>query len=160
MTTFRPAVQEDDGYIQKVIKYIPAEIVTGYTALVGYLSVGVNTEIPQGYKTYYIILLCILGVATPVWTYYAVLDNNDAGSNVPVNKRALFQSVIATLSFAIWVYTIGNPILRAIICDCTNTGCPDCGYYSPVLGSIILVLFTIMTPLIERIVLGTKLPTE
>lgn len=160
MTTFRPAVKEDDGYVQKVIKYIPTEIVTGYTALVGYLSVGTNTDIPHDYKTYYIILLCILGVATPVWTYYGVLDNNTSGNNFPVNKRALFQSVIATFSFAIWVYTIGNPILKSILCNCINTGCADCGYYSPVLGSIILVLFTIMTPLIERIVLGTKLPTE
>lgn len=159
MTTFRPAVKEDDGYVQKVIKYIPAEIVTGYTALVGYLSVGVNTDIPQGYKTYYIILLCILGVATPVWTYYAVLDNN-AAESLSGKKRALFQAVIATISFAIWVYTVGNPILRSILCDCSNTGCPDCDLYSPVLGSIILVLFTIMTPLMERIVLGTKLPTE
>jgi hypothetical protein len=160
MATFRPTVKADDGYLQKIIKYIPAEIVTGYTAFVGYLTVSVNSEIPANYKTYYLILLCILGVITPVWTFYAVLDNDNPTDPVNNKKRAYFHSFIATFAFAIWVYAVGNPLLKAVLCNCSNTGCADCGYYSPVLGSIILVLFTIMTPLIERIILGTKLPTK
>lgn len=159
MTTFRPAVKDDDGYIQKIIKYIPAEIITGYTALVGYLSVGTNTEIPPNYKTYYIILFCILTLITPVWTFFAVLDK-ETTEPAKQKKRAYFHAFIATVAFVIWVYAVGNFLLKAVLCNCTNTGCADCGYYSPVLGSIILVLFTIMTPLIERIILGTKLPTK
>ena len=159
MATFRPAVKDDDGYIQKIIKYIPAEIVTGYTALVGYLSVGANTEIPHYYKTYYLILLCILIVITPVWTFFAVLDT-ETTEPTKQKKRAYFHAFIATVAFAIWVYAVGNVLLKAVLCNCTNTGCADCGYYSPVLGSIILVLFTIMTPLIERIILGVKLTTK
>ncbi|HRG57969.1 MAG TPA: hypothetical protein PK323_03375 [Bacteroidia bacterium] len=159
MATYRPAVKDDDGYIQKIIKYIPAEIVTGYTALVGYLAVGANTEVPPHYKTYYVILLSLLTVITPVWTYFAVLDV-DATDPVNQRKRAYFHAFIATIAFLIWIYTVGNFILKAVLCNCSHTGCPDCIYYSPVLGSIILVLFTIITPLIERIILGTKLSTN
>lgn len=157
MASFRPAVKEDDSYIQKIIKYIPAEIMAGYTALVGYLSVGSHSEIPPHYKSYYMILLIILIVITPVWTYFGVIDSQTPES-VHQKKRAIFQAFIATVAFIIWVYAIGNVILKAVLCHCNNTDCADCASYSPVLGSIILVLFTLMTPLFERIILGIKLP--
>ncbi len=157
MTTFRPAVSQDDGYVQKVIKYIPAEIVAGYTALAGYLSLDANMPIPGHYKTYYLILLGILVAITPVWTYFAVLDNANTGGNT---RRSVFHAVIATISFLIWVYAVGNPLLKAVMCECSSTNCSNCGLYNPVLGAILLVLFTILTPLIERITLGTPLPTN
>jgi hypothetical protein len=156
MATLRPAVKDNDGYVQKIIKYIPAEIVAAYTALVGYLSVTANSNMPAHYKTYYLILLVVLVLVTPFWTFYAVLDNSKPPDQNTAKKRAFFHAVIATIAFAIWVYTIGNPLLKALLCNCTKIDCPDCGCYSPVLGSIILVLFTIITPLIERIVLGPK----
>lgn len=159
MATFRPAVTENDGYIQKIIKYIPAEIVAGYIALVGYLGVNNGAEIPPHYDTYYIILLCILIVITPVWTYFAVIDA-DGSDPVLQKKRAYFHAFIATFAFVIWVYAIGNPLLKVVLCGCSTISCEDCVYYSPVLGSIFLVLFTIITPLIERIILGTKLPAD
>ncbi|TAM94691.1 MAG: hypothetical protein EPN39_16865 [Chitinophagaceae bacterium] len=157
MASFRPAVKESDGYVQKISKYIPVEIIAGYTALTGYLTIGANMEIPSHYKTYYIILLIVLIVMTPVWTYFAVIDGQAAELDKQ-KKRVFFQAAIAMLSFIIWVYAIGNVLLKAILCHCNNTACADCSSYSPVLGSIILVLFTLMTPLFERIILGTKLP--
>lgn len=157
MATIRPIINEEDGYIQRVIKYIPAEIVAGYMALGGYLAVEPNAEIPAFYKGYYISLLAILTIITPVWTYFAVIDS-EAINKVVQRKKAIFHALIALLAFEIWVYAIGNDILKAIICSCTNAGCQNCALYSPVLASIILVLFTIATPLLERIVLGTKLP--
>ncbi|MGH2643748.1 MAG: hypothetical protein ACRDE2_07370 [Chitinophagaceae bacterium] len=157
MATFRPAIKEDDNYVQKVIKYIPIEIVAGYTALTGYLTVGTYTEIPPSYKIYYTILLVILIVITPIWTYYAVIDG-PAESEEGKKKRVIFHAVIATIAFIIWVYAGGNVLLKAVLCDCNSTNCPDCAWYSPVLGSILLVLFTLLTPLFERIILGTRLP--
>jgi hypothetical protein len=156
METLRPAVKDDDGYVQKIIKYIPAEIVAGYTALVGYLTVTANSEIPAHYTTYYLIILVVLVLITPFWTYFAVLDNSNITDHNAARKRAFSHALIATIAFAIWVYAIGNPLLKALLCNCMRTDCPDCAYYSSVLGSIILVLFTIITPLIERIVLGPK----
>ncbi|TAN18080.1 MAG: hypothetical protein EPN37_05910 [Chitinophagaceae bacterium] len=158
MASFRPAVRESDGYIQKIIKYIPAEIIAGYTALVGYLTVGSNAELPPHYKTYYIILLLVLIAITPVWTYFAVIDSQSPHGNQ--KKRAIFHAAIATVAFIIWVYAIGNILLKAVLCNCHSASCADCGLYSPVFGSILLVLFTLMTPLFERIFLGTKLPVN
>jgi hypothetical protein len=68
MVTFRPAVKEDDGYVQKKIKYILTEIIAGYTSLAGYLAVEAQANIPDRYKTYYITLLIVLAIVTPIWT--------------------------------------------------------------------------------------------
>ncbi len=158
MATYRPAVKDDDNYLEKIIKYIPAEIVAAYTALIGYLSLEPNTDIPAHYKTYYLIVFFILLLITPVWTYFAVIDNNDPPDPITKKKKAYFHSVVASIAFIIWVYALGNPLLKGILCRCSNTSCGNCGAYSPILGSIILLLFTVLTPLFERIVLGPKTP--
>lgn len=160
MTTFRPAVEKEDQYVQKVIKYIPAEIVAGYTALIGYLNVTANSDIPDHYIAYYLFLIVILILITPIWTYYAVLDKADPPNPDEDKKRARFHAFIATIAFIVWVLAIGNPLLKILLCNCATPNCPDCLFYSPVLGSILLVLFTLLTPLMERIVLRTKLPTK
>lgn len=153
MATFRPAVKKEDSNVQKIIKYIPAEIISGYSVFIGALSVTTNT-IPENYTTYYLILLIILTVVTPIWTYFAVLDSDDTNNK----KRSLFHAAIATFAFLIWVYAVGNPLLKALICECNTIDCPNCSRYSPAIGSILLGLFTITTPLLERLILGTKLP--
>jgi len=155
MKTIRPAVAEDDGYIQKLIKYIPVEVIAAYTAMVGYLAIGPTTDIPV-YKIYYLVLLAILFIASPVWTYFAVLDDTDENTDQK-KKRALFHSAISGFAFLIWVYATGNPLLQILLCKCTTANCSDCAIYSHALGSMILVLFTLVTPLLERIILGKKL---
>ena len=164
MPTLRPAVKEDDEYIQKVIKYIPAEVVAGYTAIAGILSIDTSLPIPEGYKKWYLIFLCVLLIAAVVWTYYAVIDNVPTGTP-PDKKRAAFHSVIAGAAFLIWAYAIGHPLLEANMCCCEGffltanaviTKTCGCVIYNPKAGSILLILFTICTPLLERIVLGKK----
>jgi hypothetical protein len=156
MATYRPLVSESDNYSQKIIKYIPAEIVAAYIALTGYLAVKPNIAIPSEYKTYYQIVLIVLIVITPVWTYYAVIDGKEPEDPVKRKKKALFHAAIATMAFLIWVYALGNDLLKAIICKCPIPNCDNCPQYSPILGSIFLVLFTVLTPLFERIVFGPK----
>jgi hypothetical protein len=156
MPTLRPAIKTDDNYLEKIIKYIPAEIIAAYTALIGYLSLGPNSEIPPHYKSYYLIVLFILLLITPIWTFYAVIDNDDPPDPIKRKKKALFHSCVASTAFLIWVYALGNPLLRAILCKCSNTSCDNCGIYSPILGSILLILFTVLAPLFERIILGPK----
>src|SRR4051812_27994784 len=129
MATFRPAIKDNDGYIQKIIKYIPAEIIAGYTALAGYLAVGANADIPAHYKSYYLIVLLLLAIITPVWTFYAVIETPAALLSNPDRKKAYFHAVIATLAFLVWVYATGNPLLKAVLCNCPRTDCADCGGY-------------------------------
>lgn len=156
MPTFRPAIKESDNYLEKIIKYIPAEIVAAYTALTGYLSVKPNTDIPSHYKSYYLMVFFVLLIVTPVWTYFAVIDNNDPPDPTIRKKKAYFHSGIATVAFVIWIYALGNDLLKALLCRCNVTSCDNCGIYSPILGSIILIIFTILTPLFERIFIGPK----
>lgn len=156
MPTLRPAVKESDNYLETIIKYIPAEIVAAYTALVGYLAIKPATDIPAHYKSYYLIVFFILLFVTPLWTFFAVIDNNDPPDPIKRKKKAYFHSGVATIAFIIWVYALGNDLLKALLCHCDNTSCDNCALYSPVLGSIILIIFTILTPLFERIFLGPR----
>ena len=155
MAKLRPSVNADDSIIQTIIKYIPAEIVAIYPALVGYFNVNPNTVIPPHYITYYVIIVVVLFIFTLVWTYFGVIDNKTAALK-KLNTHALFHAIIAGIAFLIWIYAIGNSLLKAFLCGCINTDCDDCGIYSPVLGAIFLALFTLLTPIIERIFLGPK----
>ncbi len=143
MATLRPAIKESDNLLETIIKYIPSEIVAAYTALLGYLSLKANAEIPDHYKTYYLIVFFILLLITPVWTYFAVIDNNDPPDPIIRRKKAFFHAAIASVAFIIWVYALGNVLLKAVLCNCTKTDCENCATYSPVFGAILLILFTV-----------------
>ena len=153
MANYRPAVFVDDNPIKKIVAYIPAEIVTAYLAFVAYLSVPASGTIPEGYQMYYKIVLGLILIITPVWTYFAIYDSNSTKPDK--NKRAVFHAIIATVAIVIWIYALGNPILKSIIC---KEYPKDCKAYSNQLGAVFLVAFTLITPLLERIILGTALP--
>jgi hypothetical protein len=152
MANYRPAVQQDDNYLQKIIKYIPAEIVAGYTVLTGYLPVKPQDPVPAEYHLYYLIVVVTLSVIAPVWTYFAVKDS-DSGTMDP--QRPWFHAAVALVAFFVWVYALGGRLLESLL----NTSRGH-EWYNTTLGTILLLLFTILTPLIERIVLGTKLPAQ
>lgn len=154
MATLRPAVKIDDSYIKKIIKYIPAEIVAAYMAIAGYLAYDSESGVPENYVAYFKFAVYTLFVFAFVWTYYAVKDN-DFSNDGKKNKRApFFHAIISVAATAVWVYALGNPLLKAWFCGLCDKIIIDCAFLSPEFGSIILVLFTIMVPLLERICFG------
>lgn len=158
----RPAIKDDDNWLSKIIKYIPAEILAVYTAVIGVLKSTSNDKLPSGsnVSTYFVIFVIII-VLTPIWTYLAVWDNPNVKEPPSKRKRAIFHAAIATVAFLIWVYAIGDILFKSWLCDCHDPQTMDCfktaGHdrYNSVIGSLALILFTgLVVPLLERIILG------
>lgn len=129
---------KEDTYLEKVIKYIPTEIVAAYTAMRALLlpdKEKVSQEIlPYGADSdFYLYSIIFIGclVLTPIYKYFTLKDKN-----LPI---PIYQIVISFFAFAIWVFAFGD------FFEINWKG------YSHKLASIILIFFTLTTPLLERI---------
>ena len=113
-----------DDYLSRVSSYIPAEIVSAFVILDGFLS-GTGT-IP--FWVNWLIFIVLLAL-TFVYTW-RVTDKNGW-------PTAYAQIGISTASFFVWVFALGGPFL-------------EMGWYQPVYGSILMILFTLIAPLIDK----------
>jgi hypothetical protein len=178
MEISRPAVSDGDSTLAKIVKYIPGEIIAGYTAIAGILTPAANFGPTELDISRYKYILLFLVVVTPIWTYISVLNSNDVIVEPPSRKkRAFFHACIATCSFMIWVYALGDILFRASLCkhcvfvpngdvsqqaaslknfmDCLNS----CKTYDYKIGAIVLILFTVIAvPLLEWFILKKALP--
>ena len=91
-----------DTYFDKVLKYIPADIVAAWVAVSGLVksaaSVPANT----------VLWICFLiGVLlTAVWTWKQ--------TNVAGQPTAVKQIIVSTIAFGVWVFALGAPLTRWI----------------------------------------------
>ena len=122
-------------YAQKVVRYIPGEVVATYLALSGIVmtATGIPTALIMWLVTGALIVL------TPVWTLYA--------TDIPGKPRPWFQAAASTVAFAVWALTIGGSILFA-------------SWYQPVYGSILLILCTFVIPLFEKVFVKPTAPQQ
>ena len=166
MPLLRPAIKDDDNFLSKIVKYIPTEIIGVYTAIIGVLKAQSNDKLPTEKNVHacFIIFIIII-LLTPVWTYLAVLDNPNIKEPPSKRKRAIFHASVATVSFFIWVYAIGDILFKCWLCNCHAPNSLECftskGHdkYDSKLGTVILILFSgILVPLLERIILGKPIP--
>jgi hypothetical protein len=103
-----------DGYGSRVLKYIPAEVVTVYIAVQGVI----NAADPAGPNaTLLWVAFGILLVLTPVYLWRIM----------HVTKS--LQLVISTIAFAVWVFSLGGPFAFF-------------PWYQAVYGAVLLPLFT------------------
>ena len=111
-----------DGYFDRILKYIPADVIAAWTALTGLLAG--REDLP---KILLWILLAFFIFLTGFWTY-----KNTAEPGLPAAKT---QISIAVLAFIIWTFAIGAPF-------------EGLSWYDGVYGSIMLIMFTVTVPLI------------
>ena len=108
-----------DTYFDKVIKYIPADIVAAWTVASGLIASS-GEQVPK------VALLWIaygFGVImTALWTW-----RQTQVKNKPLAKT---QIGIATVAFAIWVAALGGPFESLPI-------------YQPLYGSLLLIAYTL-----------------
>jgi len=106
---------ESDGYLDRLLKYIPAEIITLYLGASnvvphssGYHLVnGLMTKDPAGPTQEVIGLWVVAGltaVITPVYLYFSTKE--------PGKLTLWSQIVISSLAFPVWVFAIGGPFER------------------------------------------------
>lgn len=117
----------EDSYLGKVARYIPAEIVAAYLAASG-IIMGAADDFPKA--TWLWLAVAVMGVLTPIWILYA--------TDVPDKPKAVFQAVAATIAYLVWVFAISGADLFP-------------AWYNPVYGGLLLILFTLAAPLIEKI---------
>ena len=116
-----PAV---DTYFDKLIKYIPAELIAAWTAVTGLIA-GATKE-PQGTLLWIAFIVGLILTAAWIWRR----------TTEPKKPIAITQIIISTMAFAVWVFALGGPFAAM-------------NWYSPLYGSLLLIAFTLIVPVIN-----------
>ena len=114
---------EIDSYFDKVLKYIPADIVAAWVAVTGLVSSA--RDIPQQ-----AVLWVAFGIGlllTGWWTWKQ--------ASVPGRRPPVTQALISTVAFAVWVFALGGPFQHF----------PGREVY----GSLLLILYTLVAALVN-----------
>jgi len=114
-----------DTYFDKVIKYIPADIVATWTVVTG-LVASASEQVPKAQVLWFAYVFGI--IMTALWTWKQTQETNK-----PIAKT---QIVVATLAFVIWVAALGGPFefLPA---------------YQRLYGSLLLIAYTLTVGLVN-----------
>jgi hypothetical protein len=112
-----------DGYFNKLVKYIPADIVGTWV-----LASSLIKEASGAPKTPLLwVAFAVLLVITPLWTW--------RNTKPPAKPPARTQIIISTVSFAVWVFALGGPFATM-------------SFYRPVFGSLTLLFFSLVVAMI------------
>jgi hypothetical protein len=114
------AAQPLDSFFDRVIKYIPADVVAAWVTIRG-LVIGA-TNVPK--ETVLWIAFTFLLLFTAFWTY--------RNTKEPGKPTATTQIVVATVAFAVWVIALGNPPVT----------------WNALYGSLLLIAFTLLSGVI------------
>lgn len=112
-----------DGYWDKVIKNIPADIVAGWTAILGLFKVAPGTLPDMNTTTLMWILSVVFLIATFIWTFRQ--------TSKPGQRPAWIQIVVSTVAFAVWAIALGTPF-------------DTLPFYDPRVAAAILIVWTII----------------
>ncbi len=124
-----------DGYVQKIVKYVPSEIVAAYIALASYLQpVGADgkaaaaaSDKPTWYVFWFLLVL------SPIYIYFFTWEAN--------KPRPIYQTIVAPFAFAAWVIAIEGPVAAFFR---TQTGVQG-------IGMIVLIAVFLLILLGERV---------
>lgn len=112
-----------DTYFDKVIKYIPTDIVGAWVAVTGLISSG--SDVPTNLLLW--IAFASGTVLTALWTLKQ--------TSVEGKKPAKTQVLLSTGSFIVWVFALGGPFATL-------------GFYRPLYGSLLLIFYTLAIGLV------------
>jgi hypothetical protein len=110
---------EGESYAERVAKYIPAEVVAVYMSLTGILKAVENDDSLKLGAAWFVFALGL--IATPL--YLTRMRRPQSGEG--------WQLVLATVSFALWAYTLGGPF-------------ETLSFYRPWLGSLAVGIWTFL----------------
>ncbi|NEO77074.1 hypothetical protein [Moorena sp. SIO4G3] len=111
-----------DGYFDRLLKYIPSEIVGAWIAIKGVLTSA--DDVPINLLLW--VLFIVFVVLTAVWILKLTSESN--------KPPAVTQIVVSTGAFIVWVFALGEPF-------------SSLAFYRPVYGSLLLILYNIIIPL-------------
>lgn len=112
-------------YSDKLVKFIPTEIVGSYMMLAGFLGFGPGTQTLPGQKVDDVLIQVV---------FFFLLALVPAYLWVVSGVRHLVQIAVATVSYGVWVYSLGGPFELW-------------GFHDPTVAAVVLVLWTLIPPL-------------
>jgi len=112
-----------DTFFDRVIKYIPSDVVGAWIALTGLVAGAAG--IPRGR-----VLWVLFGVMTAITFAWTLKQTSLAGA-----PPARTQAAVSTGSFIVWVFALGGPFATL-------------SWYVPVYGSIVLIVYTLFIGLV------------
>ena len=114
-----------DGFFERVLKYIPAEIVGAWIAVTGLVE-SASGNVSE--ETVLWLAFAFGVLITPLWIWQQTEE--------PGRRPAITQMLLATLAFVVWVFAVGQPFELSF------------NWYDPLLGSLVLIGFTLASGLI------------
>ncbi len=132
----RPAADggRDDTYFEKLLKYVPGDIVAAFVAIDGLLR-------DQALVNPLWLDWTVFGGLLILAPLYAVYRPSTPPPP-SLQARRTFHAVAAMVAFTVWVFALGGPFA---------TTWPD--IYRPMYGTILLIFTTLIIPLFEKILL-------
>jgi hypothetical protein len=122
------AEAREDGYVTKIIKYIPGESLAAYLAATGIVTAAA-ADIPV--QTVLWIIAGFLFAFTFLWVLFG------AGGRREGLPLPFYQAIVSTVAFAAWVLVINGGTL-------IGTG------WHAAYGSLLAIGVTLLVPLLER----------
>jgi hypothetical protein len=111
-----------DGYLDRVLKYIPGEVVALWTAVTGVIA---SAAEPSSVLLWIVFAIGVILAAAYTWKI----------ATVPNQPTPVTQIVVSAFAFIVWVFAIGGPFSAQ-------------GWYEPYFGSVALILWTALAGLI------------
>lgn len=109
-----------DGYFDRVVKYIPTDVIGAWVAVNGVIKTAASTD-PNNIGTILWVLFGVFFVLTGLWVW-----RQTAESQRPTARLQIFISMIA---FGVWVFALGGPFATL-------------GFYKEYYGTILLIIFS------------------
>ena len=119
--TARTPQDKADAFTDRLLKYIPTEVVALYVTLDG-LSRAAPPNVPKQALLWIVFFVLLVGT----WFYLR---------RVQAVKK-VEQLIISTLAFAVWVFSLGGPFAAY-------------PWWSPFLGTMLLPLYTFVIPIFQ-----------
>lgn len=120
----RDAYLAPDSYYDRLIKYVPADVLGFWIATSGLIKSS-SASIPR--TTLFWVMFIIGVVLTALWTFKQ--------TSVPGKPPAITQIIISIGSFIVIVFALGEPF-------------QSLSFYSPLYGSLVLILYSLAVPFI------------
>lgn len=118
---------KEDGYLAKLIKYIPGEAIATHQALAGF-----DSDANAALVGWLSLLLLPISV---VWFYLGTKEKNE--------DPAWSQIILCPISFALWMLVVQSPAVQVLFGRQLVT---------PSQGSIILIFGTAVIPLLGKLI--------
>jgi hypothetical protein len=109
-----------DTYSERLVKYIPTEVIALYLTLLGILSTSPHRDSKQ--LGWIIFGFCLSGTPLYLWKITQV--------------RKVSQLVLSTSGFCIWAFSLGSPFSLY-------------GWYDPLYPALVLPAYTFLVPMLD-----------